>query len=492
MNNNNHLSVNHLLNKSKSENNIKDISDDNNNNNNNNNHLKIPSSSSHKDQIMKKIKSDSDLIILNRYTLSRSNSFSTLLGYNNNQRRNKNNCNIKNNLSNLVIINNHKIKNLIELLRHHNFLIDCRNIKIKEQIGKGGFGVVYKGLMKIKGFEIDIAIKKIDLVSNARIEILKKIIKEVISMNFFDKYKHILQCSGVFFKGNSGYIVLEYCSEGDLYNYIILEKGKYKNRKKSKKLSQRKKINILIQICKGMYYLHTIGGIVHRDLKPSNIFITNKGIIKIGDFGESGKLFTLHKKFIDMKNKKELNSKYHRIYGTVNYVAPEILLTNSVVRYIDHKKADIYSFGMVMYFLLTETVPHSKDLNRLKEIHKNKNKNNIFHTDHFIKHFEQKFRKSKSYINTTAHFNVVKRDYHFPDILNFKGLKIEDDLIDLMTSCWDIDPNKRPKSFNDILSVLIQIRNIMEERKKKKKKLIKEIIIIYIYYLNIILITKTF
>ena len=94
------------------------------------------------------------------------------------------------------------------------------------------------------------------------------------------------------------------------------------------------------QIANGVKYLHKYG-IVHRDLKPDNIMVTqqnNIDIIKIMDFGLS-KIISSHEKVVDG-------------YGTLSYVAPEVLLRTPY-----NKEVDIWSLGIILFYMLTGHLP---------------------------------------------------------------------------------------------------------------------------------------
>ena len=130
------------------------------------------------------------------------------------------------------------------------------------------------------------------------------------------------------FKDKDSYsIIMEYCDNSDLLNYI-------ENIKKEKKVIEPKIIYIIINdICLGLNEIHD-KNLIHRDLKPDNIFIGKDYKIKIGDFGISKKLDgTIHAK---------------TIAGTKNYMAPEIIKGEKYTN-----KIDIWSLGCIIYELCT-------------------------------------------------------------------------------------------------------------------------------------------
>ena len=88
------------------------------------------------------------------------------------------------------------------------------------------------------------------------------------------KHTNIIELYKTFEKNNSFFLILEYCNNGDLSQYL----------KKKIFLTENETKSIFIQINNAIEYLH-INEIIHRDLKPHNILLTTNNTIKICDFG---------------------------------------------------------------------------------------------------------------------------------------------------------------------------------------------------------------
>ena len=140
-------------------------------------------------------------------------------------------------------------------------------------------------------------------------------------------HENIVKYYGSYKDKNSFYIIMEYCDNSDLNEFI-------KQHKANKKLIEQNIIYSIIKgICSGLKEIHD-KNLIHRDLKPENIFISKEHKIKIGDFGIS-------KQLIGTKHAKTTA-------GTINYMAPEILNGEKY-----DNKVDIWALGCIIYELCT-------------------------------------------------------------------------------------------------------------------------------------------
>ena len=189
--------------------------------------------------------------------------------------------------------------------------------ELKEKLGEGAYGSIYKVQQKYTNYLRAVkAIKKKYVDSTEfynEIEVLKALDHPNI-IKLFDCYQD----------KSYYYMVEEYCSGGDLFDYI----------QKEKFFTERKAGTIFNQLLSAVNHLHK-KRIVHRDLKPENIVLIeskNKDVyIKLIDFGTS----------ITIKGKNLTQE-----LGTIYYIAPEVFMNNY------NEKADIWSCGIILYTML--------------------------------------------------------------------------------------------------------------------------------------------
>ena len=200
--------------------------------------------------------------------------------------------------------------------------------EMKEVIGKGKFGVVNLGIHRKTGQQVAIKI-----LNKENIKTLedKELVQIEIGILKLCHHPNIVRLLDHLENTDYIYIVTEFIEGGTLGQYF---------KKKKFNFSERQAMNIMSQLASGVKYLHQYG-IVHRDLKPDNIMITQQnefGVIKIMDFGLS-KIVSPHEKMVEG-------------YGTLSYVAPEVLLRTPY-----NKEVDIWSMGVILFYMLSGRLP---------------------------------------------------------------------------------------------------------------------------------------
>uniref|UniRef100_A0A3Q0SAE0 Mitogen-activated protein kinase kinase kinase 12 n=1 Tax=Amphilophus citrinellus TaxID=61819 RepID=A0A3Q0SAE0_AMPCI len=180
-------------------------------------------------------------------------------------------------------------------------------------VGSGAQGAVFLG--KLHGQEV--AVKKVRNIKETDIKHLRKL-----------KHPNIITFKGICTQAPCYCIIMEYCAQGQLYE--VLRAGR--------KITPSLLMDWAMGIAGGMNYLH-LHKIIHRDLKSPNMLITYDDAVKISDFGTS----------------KELNDKSTKMSfaGTVAWMAPEVIRNEPV-----SEKVDIWSFGVVLWEMLTGEVPY--------------------------------------------------------------------------------------------------------------------------------------
>jgi len=127
------------------------------------------------------------------------------------------------------------------------------------------------------------------------------------------------------------YIVME-LARGKLLRHVLMEQ---------RKLPAARAVRIALAICESLEYIHG-QGVVHRDLKPENIIIDAEDRIKLIDFGIAGQSGARRLTF----------GKFSQVMCTPDYIAPE-----QVKGKRGDARADIYALGIMLYEMLTGTIP---------------------------------------------------------------------------------------------------------------------------------------
>ncbi|BGP47316.1 hypothetical protein JCM10450v2_003168 [Rhodotorula kratochvilovae] len=203
--------------------------------------------------------------------------------------------------------------------------------EVREQIGKGSFATVRKGVRRSDGRIVAIKIiQRARFASNPKT--MEMIEREVEIMKGLE-HRFCVKCIDYFEDDQRIWLVLEYVDGGDLLDYVMKRRG----------LKESETREIALMVCEAVAYLHS-KGITHRDLKPENLLLTRgaKPICKVTDFG-------LAKMVDDQTMLKTM-------CGTPTYLAPEVILNPTPLAGYG-SLVDAWSIGVVLYSCLTNQTP---------------------------------------------------------------------------------------------------------------------------------------
>lgn len=202
--------------------------------------------------------------------------------------------------------------------------------EILEEIGKGGMAHVYKAHCRLLNRTVAVKVLRNDLEGGE--EFTERFNIEAQSAAGLT-HPNIVSIYDVGEDNGRHYIVMEYIEGVTLKEYI----------KEHGRLSNFEAASIASQICGALEAAHT-KNIVHRDIKPHNIMITSDNLVKVTDFG------------IARASSGSTLQAGDSILGSVHYISPE----QARGGYVDCK-SDIYSLGIVLYEMLTGSVPFESD-----------------------------------------------------------------------------------------------------------------------------------
>ncbi|XP_054718027.1 mitogen-activated protein kinase kinase kinase 13-like [Uloborus diversus] len=191
--------------------------------------------------------------------------------------------------------------------------IPFENIQDLQWVGSGAQGAVFLG--ELEG-EL-VAVKKVREKEETEIKHLRHL-----------RHPNIVTFKGVCIQSPCYCIIMEFCPYGQLYEMLRSDRD----------IPPDKTLDWCRQIVSGMEYLHQ-NKIVHRDLKSPNVLISMNEVLKISDFGTCRQLNDISTKM--------------SFAGTVAWMAPEVIRHDPC-----SEKVDVWSFGVVLWELLTREIPY--------------------------------------------------------------------------------------------------------------------------------------
>uniref|UniRef100_A0A7I4E4F0 non-specific serine/threonine protein kinase n=1 Tax=Physcomitrium patens TaxID=3218 RepID=A0A7I4E4F0_PHYPA len=272
--------------------------------------------------------------------------------------------------------------------------IDISQLKCNKKVASGSFGDLFRGTYC--GQDVAIKILKPERLNE---NLQREFQQEVFIMRKV-RHKNVVQFIGACTMPPNLCIITEYMSGGSVYDYL-------RNQKALLKMPML--LRVAIDVSKGMDYLHQ-NKIIHRDLKAANLLLDENEVVKVADFG--------------VARVQSQSGVMTAETGTYRWMAPEI---------IEHKpygkKADMFSFGVVLWELLTGKVPYA-DMTPLQ-----------------------------------AAVGVVQKGLR-PTIPK----NIPPKLVDLLQRCWKTDPSERPE-FSETTLILQEIlKEVNEELDNESKQ----------------------
>lgn len=210
---------------------------------------------------------------------------------------------------------------------------DLAHFEIIEILGQGGMGAVYHA--KDLTLQRDVALKMMRSVNQAS-QVKTAALLDEARMASKLNHPNIVTIYDVARTDNSNYIVMEWV-DGQSMDQVIPPNG----------LSLTEALNYACQIADGLVAAHQ-KYLIHRDIKPQNIMLTKDNTIKILDFGIAG----LVSHISESSSKVHQESARPTVIGTPSYMSPEQVKGLNL-----DQRSDIFSFGIVLYQMLSGTRP---------------------------------------------------------------------------------------------------------------------------------------
>ena len=198
--------------------------------------------------------------------------------------------------------------------------------RIIRPLGEGGMADVYLAHDLILDRDVSVKLLRLDLRDDPSTE--RRFQREAMAASELVS-PHIVSVYDVGEDNGMQYLVMEYVSGTDLKMYI----------RNHFPIPYPTVVNLMQQILDGVRIAHE-HGIIHRDLKPQNVLVDQSGQLQISDFG------------IAVISSESSMTQTNTVLGSVHYLSPEQARGGMA-----SKKSDIYSLGIILYEMLTGSVP---------------------------------------------------------------------------------------------------------------------------------------
>jgi serine/threonine protein kinase len=218
----------------------------------------------------------------------------------------------------------------------------CGKYRLLERLGAGGMGAVYLCEHIHMGRRVALKILPVQQAEDAAS--LARFYREARAVARLD-HPNIVRAHDIDHDDKLHFLVLEFVDGCNLHDFI----------RRNGPISPERAASYIRQASLGLQHAHE-NGLVHRDIKPGNLLLDRQGVVKLLDMGLARFFHEDSAAFI-----KEFEHGY--IIGTGDYIAPEQIVDSRV-----DIRADIYSLGGALYFLLTGKSPFQEGTNAQKII----------------------------------------------------------------------------------------------------------------------------
>ncbi|XP_055811589.1 serine/threonine-protein kinase STY46-like isoform X3 [Solanum dulcamara] len=271
--------------------------------------------------------------------------------------------------------------------------IDNALLKYEYKIATGSTGDLYKG--SLHNQEVAIKVLKAECLNE---DVQRDFAQEVYILRKV-RHKNVVQFIGACTKPPRLCIITEFMSGGSLYDFLHKKKGFFR---------LPALLKVAIDVSKGMSYLHQ-NNIIHRDLKTANLLMDENQVVKVADFG--------------VARVQVQSGVMTAETGTYRWMAPEVIGHRPYDR-----KADVFSFGIVLWELLTGKLPYE-----------------------FLTPLQAAVAVVQKGLRPTIPANTHPM------------------LVELLEKCWQQEPRLRPE-FSEILNILQYMTNKTVEEEKSSKR----------------------
>jgi eukaryotic-like serine/threonine-protein kinase len=200
------------------------------------------------------------------------------------------------------------------------------NYKIEQKLGEGGMGAVFRGIDMM--IEREVAIKFLRPELSSQPQVVERFRSEAVTLAKLS-HPNIATLYSFMRQGDSFFMVLEFV-RGATLDQVIQQRGA---------LPAEQAVPLFCQVLDGIQHAHEYG-IIHRDIKPANMMLTERGNLKVLDFGIARILGTARM------------TRQGNVIGTIEYMSPEQVKGQET-----DARSDIYSLGMLLYEMLTGRIP---------------------------------------------------------------------------------------------------------------------------------------